>query len=105
MAVSVAGATPVRGRHNCIRISGLAFIAAIACTGVLLPRPAAAQIYSWRVGDGHLVLSDRPAGTAVSYASRQANEIRTTRPLAPGHGEYDSLIHQHAEDNGVSPDL
>src|SRR4051812_41266822 len=104
MAWSVAGATPVSCRRCSIRISALTLIVAIAA-GVLLPPPAAAQIYSWRDGDGHLVLSDRPAGTAVSYASRQASEIRTTRPLAPGHGEYDSLIHQHAEDNGVSPDL
>ncbi len=88
-----------------MQLRRLTLIAVIACTGGFLPRPAAAQIYSWRDADGHLVLSDRPAGTAASYAGPQTPDIRTTRPLARSHGAYDTFIQEHAESNGVSPDL
>jgi hypothetical protein len=75
---------------------------------VLVPRPAAAQIYSWRDADGHLVLSDRPAGTGVVYAgppTGTVGEIRTTRPMARRNTGYDDLIEQHAGVHGLSADL
>src|SRR6185436_986328 len=83
----------------------LTLLGVLVGLSVLLPCPAAAQIYSWRDADGHLVLSDRPSGAGVSYAGPQTGAIRTTRPTGTRGREYDAIISQHADENGVSADL
>jgi hypothetical protein len=85
----------------------IAFLGALIVF-TLHARPTAAQIYSWRDTDGHLVLSDRPAGTGVVYAgppTGTVGEIRTTRPMARRNTGYDDLIELHAGVHGLSADL
>jgi soluble lytic murein transglycosylase-like protein len=73
-----------------------------------VPATASAQIYSWRDGDGTLVLSTNPkAGASVTYAVRNtASQIRTTRRGAnPKAQEFEPLIAAYAEQHKVRPDL
>ena len=72
-----------------------------------LSAPAHAQIYTWRDANGHLVLSNRPAGgIGQTYVVPQAASVRTTRPGTPRRGvEYDELIAEHARLNEVRTDL
>ena len=73
-----------------------------------LPATASAQIYSWRDGDGRLVLSTTPkAGASVTYAVRNAaSQIRTTtRAASPRAQEFEPLIAASAERHNVRPDL
>jgi soluble lytic murein transglycosylase-like protein len=73
--------------------------------------PARAQIYSWRDGQGNLVLSDaKPAARAElrTFAVPEAPEVRTTRPVVVAEDrarQYDGLIEQHAQDHGVRAEL
>jgi soluble lytic murein transglycosylase-like protein len=73
--------------------------------------PAEAQIYTWRDGSGHLVLSDKPrAGDTAAiptYAVAGRTLIRTTTkpPSSEGQSRYDGLIRRHATEFGLSPDL
>lgn len=82
---------------------------AVAIGVVCLPSVAEAQIYSWRDGEGRLVLSDRPLGTvARTFAVREAATVRSTRSITLTNrrsDEYDGLIAVHAADNGVRPEL
>jgi soluble lytic murein transglycosylase-like protein len=75
-----------------------------------LALPASAQIYSWRDANGNLVLSDRrpqAAGDAVrSYEVPKSQAIRATRYVAADRSRpFESLILEHARDQGVRPDL
>lgn len=73
---------------------------------VFMPRPASAQIYSWRDAQGHLVLSDRPAGQGASYVGPATGSIRTTRPqVGRRAGHYDGIIEEHAGLHGINPEL
>ena len=69
--------------------------------------PAQAQIYSWRDANSNLVVSNRPKGsTAYAYAVPNAESIRATRPIAPGHSHrYDDIIVEHARLHSVRSDL
>ncbi|MGH9142226.1 MAG: transglycosylase SLT domain-containing protein, partial [Vicinamibacterales bacterium] len=72
--------------------------------------PARAQIYSWRDGNGNLVLSNkRPGVTAAqlpSYTVPRAEGVRTTRAaVAERSRAYDDLISEHSRLHGVRPDL
>jgi soluble lytic murein transglycosylase-like protein len=71
--------------------------------------PAQAQIYSWRDANGHLVLSNqRPtqAGEVKSYAVPKTTAVRATRyARAERSKQYDELIAEHADRNGVRSDL
>ena len=72
--------------------------------------PAAAQIYSWRDGDGKLVLSDTPragGGAQTTYEVHGAASMKSTIPLASSHrsAPYDASINEHARRQGVAPDL
>lgn len=79
--------------------------AAIAVLG--MASPAAAQIYTWTDGNGHLVLSNRPKGGAeVAYVVPKAEAIRTTRSGdATRFSLYDDLIRDNARLQDVRTDL
>ena len=84
-------------------------LAGIVAAGFMAVATAAdAQIYSWRDGNGRLVLSDRPPvdGTETMAVSGSSN-VRTTRPLArmTRAGTYDAVIDRYAAREGVRPDL
>jgi hypothetical protein len=86
-------------------------IGTCVAVGVLVtPRPAGAQIYTWRDANGTLVLSDRPAPHAVAqptYEVTAAAHVRTTRPVprAVRAAVFDEVIREHAAAHRVSPDL
>jgi soluble lytic murein transglycosylase-like protein len=82
----------------------------VTAASIAFATPARAQIYSWRDGNGHLVLANTPqpgAGTLVpSYPISPANAVRTTSPVASERAwMYDNLIAEHARLNDVRPDL
>jgi soluble lytic murein transglycosylase-like protein len=82
-------------------------LAAVALWSAV-PTPVAAQIYTWRDANGHLVLSDRPTGPVErTYRVQNAGEIRTTRPTPPLSPNllYDDLILEHARRNEIPADL
>src|SRR5437867_4913056 len=80
-------------RHTIV-VAPLAFFAA----WLGLAAPAAAQIYSWRDENGHLVLSDRPLGPVErTYTLPKAETILVARPAADSRtSEYDDLIVENA---------
>jgi hypothetical protein len=69
--------------------------------------PAEAQIYTWRDAQGNLVLSShRPDTPLRTFAVPEAPEVRTTRRVQPDRArQYDDLIVQHANNQGVRTDL
>jgi soluble lytic murein transglycosylase-like protein len=84
----------------------------VATVVLCLASPAAAQIYSWRDGDGKLVVSDRPRpdkGTqkVTTYAVRGATTVRATTPLRTSSksAPYEAAITEHARREGVAEDL
>ena len=85
--------------------------AVVAGIGLIaLPNPASAQIYSWRDGNGNLVLANKPkagAGQIVrSYpAARSAAVPAQSQRSSDRARMYDSLIAEHARANDVRPDL
>jgi soluble lytic murein transglycosylase-like protein len=88
---------------------GLA-VAAAAMLVAVFASPAQAQIFSWRDGEGRLVLSNaRPHnGESVqSYAVPEAEGVRTTRDAVSldRMQAYDDLIVEHAHLNNVRPSL
>jgi soluble lytic murein transglycosylase-like protein len=74
-----------------------------------LASPAEAQIYSWRNGDGTLVLSNiRPKDiqSVQSYAVPASEGLRATREVPVERARiYDDLIVEHARRNGVRQSL
>jgi soluble lytic murein transglycosylase-like protein len=80
-----------------------------AILAIALPSLASAQIYSWRDGDGNLVLSSTPkAGAVKTFAVENNSEltIRTTRRAVSKRSvQFEPLIREHAQLNGVSADL
>ena len=101
--------------NGCIRkllnLQQIALTVAAAATLVAaFASPAQAQIYSWRDGEGRLVLSNaRPHnGESVqSYAVPEAEGVRTTRDAVSldRMQAYDDLIVEHAHLNNVRPSL
>ena len=89
------------GRRNAVHCS----LWAMSC--LAFAAPVHAQIYTSRDANGHLVLSNRPAGSIdQTYVVPQAASVRATRPAAPTRGrEYDELITEHARLNAVRTDL
>src|SRR5262245_52983497 len=84
----------------------LAISALVACFAA----PAEAQrIYSWRDESGNLVLSniEHPTDAAVkSYSVGRDNGVQTTTRIVPTRAAlYEDLIVQHAQLNGLRPDL
>jgi soluble lytic murein transglycosylase-like protein len=87
----------------------LVVIAAIAC--VAIASVADAQIYSWRDASGSLVLSDQAPAKAVAgvrtfRVPHAMGDVLATKPSsADYHETYDNLIVQHAQTQGLRPDL
>src|SRR3954463_9672952 len=89
-----------------LRVSLLAVVAAAVAV------PAHAQIYTWRDEQGNLVLSDtKPAARPElhTFAVPEAPAVRTTRAVVTedrDHArQYQGLIEQHAQSNGVRAEL
>ena len=79
-----------------------------ACSALLWPTQAAAQIHVWRDANGHLVLSDRKLDpSAQTYAVPGAPTFRSTRPTAAGtgRGRFEPLVREHARRQRLRPDL
>ncbi|MGQ0733020.1 MAG: lytic transglycosylase domain-containing protein [Acidobacteriota bacterium] len=88
----------------------MSILAAVLLVLIVLPAPAAAQIYSWRDGSGRLVVSNLPkveSAGVVTYPAGGPGLIRTTvePPRGPAVERYNDLIQHHARAFGVSPDL
>ena len=80
----------------------------LLCLG--LAAPASAQIYSWRDGNGNLVVSNRRQGGAAelvpSYPVAKAETVRATRYAAAERGRaFDDIITEHSRTHGVRADL
>lgn len=83
--------------------------AAWALGAVLLlgmPRPAAAQIFSWRDVNGHLVYSDRVQSSDYRTFEVAGSSFRSTRPASDTYrNRYDTLIDEASARHAVRPDL
>jgi len=84
--------------------------AAAVCAVVLLPAPAAAQIYSWRDAHGTLVLSDRALDTPTKiYEVPGAPAYRTTTAAAAivptARERFESFVLAHAQRHALRPEL
>jgi soluble lytic murein transglycosylase-like protein len=82
-------------------------ILAFALCVLGVSRPVQAQIYSWRDANGILVVSNTPrGGVARSPLSSPQLTARVGSSLAMNFSsQYESLIHQHAQLQGVRVDL
>lgn len=81
---------------------------AVACIALLLPAPAAAQIYVWRDANGNLVLSNRTLdGSARTYAVPDAPTFRSTRPVPSraAREQFEPLVREHARQQGLPAEL
>ena len=84
------------------------WIGLFVCLG--LAARASAQIYTWRDGNGNLVLSGtRPQGDVRTYAVPAAETVRVTRPVeivvSSRNTYYDELIAENARRHGIRTDL
>lgn len=87
--------------RNSLTLKHIFVIGAAALSVAGLPRPAQAQIYSWRDPSGVLTLSDRPQNAAA-----RAIAVPVGSPLvARLNPHYEPLIRQHAGQRGVRPEL
>lgn len=94
-------------RRKLLTVKKIAFYVAFACCMGALAGPAGAQIYTARDANGTLILSDRPLGAgAQTFPVPGAGTMRvaSTMSLSPT-GNYDSLIVQYAQRQGVRTDL
>lgn len=72
-----------------------------------MPRPAAAQIYTWRDAQGTMVVSNRPRadkGEMTTYEVAGSATVRAARP-ALGTTRFNDTIEDQASQHHVSPDL
>jgi soluble lytic murein transglycosylase-like protein len=87
----------------------LRFLTATALVACFAAPAQAQRIYSWRDESGNLVLSniERPKDAEVkAYAvGRDSGLQTTTRMVASRSAIYEDLITQHAQLNGLRPDL
>jgi len=85
------------------------FLAATALVACFAAPAQAQQIYSWRDESGNLVLSnlEHPKDADVkSYSvGRDSGVQTTTRVVASRAAMFEDLITQHAQLNGLRPDL
>ena len=91
-----------------VRGAALALVAIVSLASASV---ADAQIYSWRDASGSLVLSDQAPTTPVAGVRKfrvphASNDVLATKPTSAAYREtYDKLIVQHAEKQGLRPDL
>ena len=89
------------------RANTLRYLVFALCLGAAAP--ASAQIYTWRDGNGNLVLSNTRPGGAVqpaSYTVPKAEGVRATRSAVADRARaYDELISEHSRTHGVRPAL
>jgi len=81
---------------------------ALALCVMGLPRPAQAQIYTWKDANGVLTLSDKPQpGGRVAPMGRFVPVVTPSvlGGIGPDYATYESLIHQHANWQGIRADL
>jgi soluble lytic murein transglycosylase-like protein len=90
----------------------VARIVLLAAVAAAMAAPARAQIYTWRDEQGNLVLSDSkpaPRTDLRTFAVPEAPAVRTTRPVViedrDRAAQFDGLIEQHAQSNGVRAEL
>ena len=95
--------TGVADRRKSVHYLGFGLL----CLG--LAAPASAQIYSWRDGNGNLVVSNRRQGSTAevpSYPVAKAENVRATRYVAGERGRaFDDIISEHSRTHGVRADL
>jgi soluble lytic murein transglycosylase-like protein len=91
------------------KLLGICVLAAAAAGSAA---PAHAQIYTWRDEQGNLVLSDTKQAAHAdlrTFAVPEAPAVRTTRPVVVEErdraAQFDGLIAQHAQSNGVRAEL
>lgn len=88
-----------------------AAIALVAVVSLACASVADAQIYSWRDASGSLVLSDQTprehiAGVRTFRVPHSTGDVLSTKPTSVEYREtYDKLIVQHAQKQGLRPDL
>jgi soluble lytic murein transglycosylase-like protein len=88
-----------------MRVSRIAWVI-VAGLLVGLPRPAAAQIYSWRDANGHIIYSDRAQSADYKTFSVAGSAFRSTRPASDKYrNRFDSIIDEAAARHAVRPDL
>jgi soluble lytic murein transglycosylase-like protein len=88
-----------------MRVSRIAWVI-VAGLLVGLPRPAAAQIYSWRDANGHVIYSDRAQSADYKTFSVAGSAFRSTRPASDKYrNRFDSIIDEAAARHAVRPDL
>jgi soluble lytic murein transglycosylase-like protein len=91
-----------------MRFKGLRLFVLAALICAVSPAAASAQIYSWRDGDGNLVLSTTPkAGAAKTFAvGTVGSKIRTTQPVLSRRAqEFEPLIAGYSAEHDVRIDL
>jgi soluble lytic murein transglycosylase-like protein len=92
-------------------LNNIFVITALALCVAGLPRPAQAQIYTWKDANGVLTLSDKPqtSGARVAQVGRPGPVVTPSvlgsSMAGPDYATYDSLIHQHANWQGIRADL
>ena len=80
--------------------------AAVALCLAGLPRPAQAQIYSWKDANGVLTVSDKPQAGGGARVMSPAITARVGMPALMSSGSnYDPLIRQHANWQNIRADL
>ena len=88
-----------------MRVSRIAWVI-VAGLLVGLPRPSAAQIYSWRDANGHVIYSDRAQSADYKTFSVAGSAFRSTRPASDKYrNRFDSIIDEAAARHAVRPDL
>ena len=88
-----------------MRVSRIAWVI-VAGLLVGLPRPSAAQIYSWRDANGHVIYSDRAQSADCKTFSVAGSALRSTRPASDKYrNRFDSIIDEAAARHAVRPDL
>jgi transglycosylase-like protein with SLT domain/uncharacterized protein DUF4124 len=94
----------IADRRRSLRYVGLGVI----CLG--MAAPASAQVYSWRDGNGNLVVSNRRQGSTEyeqkSFAVPRAETVRATRYVAADRARpYEDIIAEHSRTHGVRAEL
>jgi hypothetical protein len=95
-----------------LTLNNIFVITALTLCVAGLPRPAQAQIYTWKDANGVLTLSDKPQtlGARVAQVAPTGRLVPVVTPsvlgsMGPDYATYESLIHKHANWQGIRADL